>query len=166
MVRYCNNCKKDYDFKIKSSAELDSLICPGCGQPVDKNSRRPVDNSQQQKNYENIGKTMVGVMHFIYCFYLLISLVGIACYVLKYEKGVYVATAVVLVAFIIQFLIGQVTFTTGFIFIPLGAVLFYYKFKTVTAACLGILVVFALRHLIRDIIFRLLHKFYRWCRSL
>ena len=41
----------------------------------------------------------------------------------------------------------------------IGAVVGYYYFKSIEGACLGVHIVFLIRHLIRDIFFTLLFKF-------
>ena len=133
--------------------DLDNLICPVCGGKIDKNSRAPVvDDNMDAK----IGSIFQKVFHFFYIFYMLCSVVGIIAYFLNLSTVLYVATGVCLVVFVIQWFSGYMTFRTGLIFIPVGALIGYLKLGTYEGACLGVMIVFAIRHLIRDIIFRLI----------
>ena len=47
MLRYCANCKKEYDFLPLAVSGKDDLICPECGHIIDKNSRRPTESGDQ-----------------------------------------------------------------------------------------------------------------------
>ena len=153
MVRYCTNCKKSFDFTIKSIYDLDKLICPECGQKIDKNSRAPVESSDAVE--EKIGMAFEKLFRFFYVFYLGCALVGIVAFFLHFSKLLFVATIVSLAVFAIQLMTGFLSFKWGLLFLPLGAAAGYFWPGGYEGACLGIMVVFAVRHLIRDVIFRL-----------
>lgn len=159
MERYCTKCNKSFDFTIKSMTDLDNLICPECGGKIDKNSRKPVvkDNID-----ENIGLIIKKIFEFCYIFYLLLAVAGIVAYFLSLPTLLYVVTAISLFAFVVQFFSGYITFKSGFFFLPLGAVIGYFKFGTLEGACLCVMIVFVIRHLIRDIILRLIMSIVRW----
>ena len=59
---------------------------------------------------------------------------------------------------------GRALFKTGVIFIPLGAALAYYIYGTPESACLGVQVVFMIRHMIRDLLYSSIIKLARWGR--
>ena len=68
MVRYCINCKKDIDFPIKSIKDLDSLVCPVCGNPVGKNNRNPEIVNNDDKIEQGIGNAVGVFLGFCICF--------------------------------------------------------------------------------------------------
>ena len=41
MLRYCANCKKEFDFPPRAITAATPLICPECGSEIPKESRRP-----------------------------------------------------------------------------------------------------------------------------
>ena len=92
---------------------------------------------------------------------MVLGLLGVAGFVSGIDKLLYAATAISLAAFIIQFMTGTLIFASGIIFLPLGAAAGYFYFKSIEGACLGIHIVFLIRHLIRDIFFMLLFKLIR-----
>ena len=153
MERYCTNCNKSFDFKIKSMTDLDSLICPECGAKIDKNSRKPVEEDNMDAK---LGSVFHKVFHFLYIFYMLCAVVGIIAFFLNLSKLLFVVTAISLVVFVFQLLSGYNTFRSGLVFLPIGALVGYLKFGTYEGACLGVMIVFAIRHVVRDIIFRLI----------
>ena len=153
MERYCTNCKKSFDFTIKSIYDLDKLICPECGQKIDKNSRAPVESSDAVE--EKIGMAFQKIFRFFYVFYLGCALVGIVAFFLHFYKILFVATGVNLIVFFIQMFGGFMQFKLGLVLLPIAAVAGYFWPGGYEGACLGIMVVFAVRHLIRDVIFRL-----------
>ena len=77
----------------------------------------------------------------------------------------YAVTAISLSAFLIQILTGNLVFTSGIIFLPAGALLGYLHYRSPEGACLGIRLVFVIRHLIRDLLFMLLTKLIRMTRD-
>ncbi len=165
MNRYCTNCQKEFDFAIKSMKDLDNLVCPECGSKVDKDSRNPAENvsAETEKTEEAIGNAFMTLMHLSYIFYIAISLVSVAAYFLHWDKVLYITTAISLGAFLIQLLLQMLTFRTGLLFLPIGAAAGYFILKSIQGACLGVALVFIIRHLIRDVIFRLIGKLISAC---
>ncbi|MCR4589295.1 MAG: hypothetical protein K5668_00555 [Lachnospiraceae bacterium] len=161
MLRYCENCKKDFEFAPLAVSGKDDLICPECGGIIGKNSRNPGRRIDSDKTEEAIGNAFAGLLHMSYIFYMVMGLLGVAGYVFGINKLLYLATVISLAAFIIQFMTGTLLFMSGIIFLPLGAVAGYFYFKGIEGACLGIHIVFLIRHLIRDIFFSLLFKLIR-----
>lgn len=153
MERYCVNCNKSFDFKIKSMTDLDNLVCPECGAKIDKNSRKPVVEDNMDAK---IGSIFQKVFHFLYIFYMLCAVVGIIAFFLNLSKLLYVVTAISLLVFVLQLLSGRNTFRSGLVFLPIGAVAGYLKFGTYEGACFGVMIVFAIRHVVRDVILRLI----------
>lgn len=156
MERYCSNCKKSFDFKIKSIYDLDSLVCPECGQKIDKNSRKPVENNDVDRK---IGSVFQKIFEFFYIFYLLCALIGVAAYFFHFQTLLYIMTGISLLVYFIQLFSGFLQFKSGLFFLPAAAIAGYIITQTVEGACLGIHIVFAIRHIIRDIIFRIIFFF-------
>ena len=161
MLRYCENCKKDFEFAPLAVSGRDDLICPECGGIIGKNSRNPANKINSDKTEEAIGNTFAGLLHMLYIFYMVMGLLGIIGFIFGVDKLLYIATGISIGAFIIQFLTGTLIFTSGIIFLPLGAAAGFIYFKTIEGACLGIHLVFLIRHIIRDIFFALIFKLIR-----
>lgn len=165
MKRYCANCQKDFDFPIKSMKDLDNLICPECGSKIDKDSRNPAENvsAESEKTEEAIGRTLALFVNINYFFFITLSLVSVAAYFLKMDKLLYTMTAISLGVFLIQLFFRSLSFPTGILFLPIGAAAGYFIQKSIQGACLGIAIVFIIRHLIRGVIFRLIGKLISAC---
>ncbi|WP_026835148.1 zinc ribbon domain-containing protein [Eubacterium xylanophilum] len=157
MKRYCANCKKEFEFKIAKMSDLDSLVCPECGNPVASDSRAPVD-PKIEENEEAIGRTIGNVFYLGYIFYLICGTIGIVAYVFGFWKLLIAMTVISLIVYVLQYFTDTLTFPTGVIFIPIGAAAGWYFFNGWHGACLGIMIVFVARHLIRDVFFGLLWK--------
>jgi len=166
MKRYCQNCQQEFEFAIKSSKDLENLVCPSCGAHVPKDCRKPVDRSETDNTSVQIGRGMSGIFHFMYMFYVLVGLIGVLGYVFKLDSLLIGATAVSLLVYGFQILTHTTTFGLGVLLIPIGAAVCFYFFKTYQGALLGVHLVFIIRHLIRDIIFKLIWKFIAWTSKL
>ncbi len=161
MLRYCENCKKDFEFAPLAVSGKENLICPECGGIIDKNSRNPASRIDSGKTEAAIGNVFSRLLHMSYIFYMFMGLLGVAGFVLGIHKLLYAATVISLLAFVIQYFTGSLIFMSGIILLPVGAAAGYFYFKSMEGACLGVHVVFLLRHLIRDIFYTLLFKLIR-----
>ncbi len=139
----------------------EDLICPTCGNIIDKNSRNPESKAAIEETEEKIGRVYAALLHMGYIFYMVMGVIGATGFFLDVRMLLYVATGISLAVYVIQFLTGTVTFPSGVILLPAGAVACYFYFHTIEGACLGIHLVFLIRHLIRDVIFRLVLTFIR-----
>ena len=158
MLRYCKQCGKDFEFTPLAVSGSEPLICPECGNIIEKNSRNPANKIDSEKTEENIGRAIGGIYHFLYIFYMVLGIIGVISYAFGAYFLLYLVTAVSLAAFILQLLTGTSTFFLGILFIPAGAVAGFILMKGIPGACLGIHAVFLIRHLIRDVFYRLLAK--------
>lgn|GEM_PF-957935 len=161
MKRYCTNCQKEFDFTIKSMQDMESLVCPVCGSKVDKDSRAPEYkevSAGSNRTANAIGNAVSCLFTLNYMFYISVSIVAVVAYYFNLDKLLYTMTGISLGLFLIQFFTGSHTFRSGIIFLPLGAAAGYYLLKSIRGACFGIAIVFILRHLIRDLIIRLVIK--------
>ncbi len=156
MKRYCKKCDKEFEFKIGSMSDLEDLVCPVCGEKVDKNSR--ADKGDMDSAAKAIGNTAHTLYNLSFIFYLVLAIIGIAAYFLHATTVLYVATGITLAAFILQYITGTVVFVSGIIFVPIGAVAGYFIIGSLEGASLGVHIVFAARHIIRDIIFSILWR--------
>lgn len=166
MNRYCTRCCKEYDFKIISMEELDNLICPVCGQKIDKNSRKPRDTETENQIEEAIGEGFYTVFKLAYFFYLICGIIGIIFFTLKWNKLLYIDTALCLITYAFRFG-GSVDYRRwDSLFIVLGGALGFYLFPSLEGVCVGIMAGFIVRHIFRTIIYRLFAKFIGWCNRL
>ena len=157
MKRYCTKCKEDFEFDIKSMKDLDNLYCPKCGEKIDMESRHPTDPSIA-RNEETLGKVMMHLTQFAYMFYLIMAAIGIIGFGFRIYTLVYSTTFICLFVFIMQIIYRFETFPTGKFLLPLGALVGFLIFKTLSGICVGILFVFLIRHIIRDIFLGLVWK--------
>jgi hypothetical protein len=67
-------------------------------------------------------------------------------------------TGICLAVFLIQQFIGTQTFWTGLFFLPLGAAAGFLLLRSLDGACLGVCAVFIIRHVLWNIVSRLLGK--------
>jgi len=79
-------------------------------------------------------------------------------YIFHLDKMLYIATGIALGAFLLQWITRTVTFSWGVLLLPAGAAAGYLIFNSIQGACLGVDIVFLARHIIRDIIFKLIGK--------
>ncbi|MCQ2589422.1 MAG: zinc ribbon domain-containing protein [Treponema sp.] len=158
MLRYCQNCKKEFDFSIKSMSDMEQLICPECGEKVGKNSRKPVDTLGTGITEQKIGYAYARIMHFFYIFYFLCAVLGYCAFFFKLDRFLYIITAIPVSAFLIQTVFRTSTFPMGMVFLPIGAGLGYFFLHSIQGICIGVHSVFLIRHVLRDILFRLIGK--------
>ena len=161
MKRYCEKCQKEFEFNINSMKDLDNLVCPECGSKIDKESRRPVDPRIEQ-NEEKIGRMMFGILGFNYMFFVVFAAIGVVAYYLGLDPVLYFTTAVNLIIYLSHIAGGSRNFRSGLVFIPVGAAVLYYFYRTPQSACLGVQVVFIIRHIIRDVLYTSIIKLARW----
>ena len=157
MLRYCTNCEKETDFPVSDFTGNKELICPVCGQVIDRNSRRPVDTSGTDRTESAIGRILSGLMHFAYIFYMCLAVIGFIAFFLKLNTVLYVVTGIAAGVYLIQLLTHTATFASGVVLVPLGAIA-GYLLGGLTGMCLGIHIVFFARHIIRDVIYRLFFR--------
>ncbi|MBQ9233367.1 MAG: hypothetical protein IJ167_04940, partial [Lachnospiraceae bacterium] len=122
MLRYCTNCRKEYDFNIKSMEDLDNLVCPECGSKIDKNSRKPVDSgaNSAEKAAANVVSGYFTIRYYIH---FVLAITGLIGYFTGHLNLLYIMTSLCVIIYIVQFFIGRVSFVSGLFFIPLGAVI-------------------------------------------
>lgn len=162
MLRYCATCQKEYDFDPLLVSGEAPLICPECGKEIPKNSRKPVDHKETEKMEENIGRGIGKLMHLSYIFFALVAAIGIAGYILNLENLVFACTGINLLIFIVQVFSRCVRFRLGLVFLPAGALAGYFLLQQrIMDACLGVLIVFLGRFLIKEVVIRLFWKLVR-----
>lgn len=162
MYRYCLNCKKDYDFSPLEVSGQGNLICPACGEIIDKNSRNPGRKVDTENTESAIGNAFAGLLHYSYIFYLVVATIGVISFVLGLYKVLYITTSVIMVVFAIQMLSRVIAFSGMMLILLPVMIVPGYILWNIPGACLGVNVAFILRHLIRDIVYR----FVKWLISL
>jgi len=159
MLKYCKNCDKEIDFPASEVTAAKPLICPECGQEIPKYSRSPRHDSSASNNDEAIGNAFAVIMHIAYIFYIVLAVIGAIGFFTGAYGLLYVTAGISVGVFILQAITQTTTFPLGMILVPLGAVLGYFLLKGIPGACLGIHIVFAARHLVRDVLYRLVFWF-------
>ena len=160
MNRYCVNCQKEYDFKIKSMEDLDNLVCPVCGAKIDKNSRKPAATGKNGKTAEGtIGNVVGGYFTIKYYFHFVLAVIGLIAFFLHLNGLLYFMAFACLLTWLSQFLFGIVSFLSGLLFIPIGAIIGAVLIgELLRGICLGIVVVFIIRHIVRGFLYFVLAK--------
>ena len=165
MLRYCTNCQKEFDFKIKSMDDLDNLICPECGAKIDKNSRKPVETGANSAE-KTVTNVIGGYFTIKYYIHFVLALIGLIAFFLGHFGILYFMALLCVVTYLFQFLFGRISFLSGLFFIPLGALIGVLVLgKVLRGICLGIVVVFIIRHLIRGFNYFILSKLIRMGNS-
>lgn len=168
MIRYCQRCKKDFDFNIKSMTELDNLICPQCGQKIDKNSRHPVDRAGTERVEQQIGQAIYSVMRILFFIQIIIAVTGMVAFCLHLYTAVYILTGITVLMFLSRF--GRSMYCNAWTFLAMvaGAGIAYKFYETTEGACFGVLAGFAIYwiviYTIIRWIWRMFWKFMRWCQ--
>lgn len=89
-----------------------------------------------------------------YFFYLMCALPGIVGFFLGFEKVVYISAGICVAVYLIHASIYQSIFS-GVVFLGLAGLVGYLIVgQSLRGACMGVLVVFVVRHLIKELIFR------------
>ena len=159
MKRYCKKCQCEYDFQIKSMTDLDNLICPVCGNKIDKESRAPREIDQAE---QIIASGLSWYYTARYYFFMFFAILGIALYFLEIEKGVYAVTRIWLVTYLLRNRRFFRSFSVCIACMVASSALSYkYIDRSLQGICLGILVVFAIRHMLKAFGYKLLAKFIR-----
>ena len=161
MLRYCTHCQKDFDFSPAVVSRHEPLICPECGSVVGYNSKNPARIRETEKADEAIAGILAAFLHMAWIFYMFTGVLGIAGFFLKQNMLLYTATVISLSVFAIQLVTGTLIFTSGILFLPIGVFFGYLHYGSLEGACLGIHLVFVIRHLIRDLCYMLLTKLIR-----
>ena len=162
MIRYCVNCKKDIDFPVKSIKDLDSLVCPECGNPVGKNNRNPELAKADEKTEDAIGGAIGVLFRILYLFYFLFAFPSMFFYYFSLTKALFICTIINVVFYILQLIFWGRRFQIGVVLIPIGAAVAYYFLRTIEGACLGIQIVFLAYFVIRGLLLDLLFRFIGW----
>ena len=158
MNRYCTNCQKEFDFKITSMEDLDNLICPECGAKIDKNSHKPVSTGPNTAE-KTVSNAISGYYTIRYYIHFVLALIGLIAYFNEADKLLYIMTASCVILFLLQLFFRRTGFISGIILVPAGALIgFFLMGKVLRGACLGIVVVFIIRHLIRGFNYYILSK--------
>ena len=164
MLRYCPRCRKDFDFEPKAVSGAGDIYCPECGNVINKNSRHPIDHAATDRMEQGIGNVFAWLLKIAYIYYLIVALIGVLGFIFKIDMMLYIATGIAVGSFLIQFFMGTLVFKSGFLWLPAGAAAGYFIFKSIQGACLGVDVVFLVRHLLRDVLFRIINKLVKLSR--
>lgn len=136
MIRYCNHCEKEFDFKIKSMKELENLTCPKCGQKVEKESRKPVDEESKEGVANAISSAYGWMIYAIYSCMFVFSIVGIYAYLRNKDGLLYIASLLM----ILVGLFWYGSFLLCGVFLALGTGIGFLIFHTLKGACFGLLI--------------------------
>lgn len=161
MLRYCRSCQKEFEFAVKSTKDLENLVCPECGRPIPKNSRRPIDPNED-KIQDDIGNGFYIFFRLLYVFFALCGVLGVAAYLLHWDTALYVVTAVATVLYLMRYRNSEL----GVLWLTAGAGVGYWYDHSPRGICLGITAALIVRHVIRRVLWGLLFKFIRWINKI
>ena len=167
MIRHCKNCDKSFDFNIRDTRQLDNLICPECGAPIDKNSRpKPSGISEDQVNYR-IGKAYMTVLTIIYLFGLIIACLGVFGFFSHLDTLLFIMVVISAIVLIIQLATHYTSAFWLFMYIAgavIGGIVVANKIgasNIIKGISVGLEFSIILRYIIRDLFFRLLFALIR-----
>lgn len=157
MIRYCTQCKKEIDIPIKSMDELENLRCPECGAHVDKNSRPPQNNRENEQMEGFIGKLYYTFLRIRFILYPICGIIGIGAFMLHLNTLLYAMTLFTMLVFLAQFRL-----TSYRMLWPIaGAACGYYFLRSTEGACAGIMGAWIVRHIWRLIWLNIVVKLIR-----
>lgn len=151
MNRYCPNCRKEFDFAITSIEDLDGLVCPECGCRIERNSRRPLEDPEEERLEMSLGLVLLVLFRIGYYFFAVFSLLGAAAFFLHVSWLLRLSVGICLATFLLQLVLKVHQFRTGPLFLPLGAAAGFFFMRSLDGACLGICAVFMVRHIMWEI---------------
>lgn len=160
MVRYCNNCCKEFDFKIGSVNDLDHLVCPQCGAAVDKNSKKPQSVKSAHQVEDVVSKTYSGLIGFGFATIILSGVIGIVSFILKWNILLYLDTLIGLIAYL--FIYGLLGY--GTILLALGMLIGGLCAKSFAGICLGLTVAMMLRRFLGRLTMKLVAALVQWSK--
>lgn len=171
MKRYCNHCKQNYEFKIKSMEDLNHLICPVCGCQIHKDSKAVGEDAKEyaqatEKTEAAIGNIIMKIARFNYVFFLLMGMIGVFLYLLHLTNVMYVFTIVTVLLFLIDGFRGAVSALLNVGLTVISGFAGYYFLQNIEGICLGFFVMLFIRHLCKNILWRLFWRFLRTIRNL
>lgn len=148
MIKYCENCQKEFDFKIQSVKDLDNLICPECGNVVDKNAKKPVEPGKQDQVEKMVTKGYATYIWLKYTVLLLSVLIGVIAYFAGWNQVLYITT------FLGTFVYVLIFGTFDLIYVVAGAIIGGIALKTIRGICLGILIAVFIRRVVLRLMFK------------
>lgn len=161
MLRYCKNCQKEYDFKISSVKDLEHLICPECGNPIDKDSKKPIEGMQNHQMETAIGKAYSGMIYVGIVTILLCTILGSMAYLLKWNFVLYVVTLIGLAAY--GFIYGVLNLNV--IYPVLGGICGFVLFHSLTGICFGMIIGIFVRRILTTIIWKAISFLVKWSKK-
>ncbi len=156
MLRYCGQCQKEFEFAVKSTKDLEHLVCPECGRPIPKNSRRP-SNPQDKKIQDDIGNVFRILFYLSYVFFAACGVLGVTAYFLHWDTTLYTVTAIAALVYLLRYRNSEL----GILWLTAGAGLGCRLEPAPRGICFGITVALIVRHLIRRLLWKLIYKFIR-----
>lgn len=159
MTRYCTNCRKDYEFDPKEVSGQKEIKCPVCGNMLSAYTRNPKKVYAERQADIAVSNGLARVFHFFWIFYMVMGLIGLGFFLAGMSTALHIVTVISLVIYVIQLLTGTIIFASGVYLLPLGAAAGFLFFKSIDGACLGVHVVFLIRHIVREILWKLLYWF-------
>jgi len=167
MERYCKNCDKNYSFKIISVTDLDHLTCPVCGEKIPKDARavyREVEEGTR-KTEESIGNIFYFILKFSYIFYLLFGVAGTILCLLHLDKAAMVLALISGLIFLGSAFSERKKLLIRVLVVGLFGYLGYRFSSGINGICLGFFIMLILRHIGKDILWKLMWKFICFARK-
>lgn len=152
MVRYCPNCKREFDFNIRSVKDLENLSCPECKIQIPSDSRKPVMESENEKPANTIGAVYVRMLRFFYVFLIICSILGVWFYLAHLDTALLIVTIIAVIFGLVRY--GSLGFCC--LLLAGGGIVGWGLLKTVRGACLGVMIGCIVFCVIRGLFYRLI----------
>lgn len=128
---------------------------------VEESNKQEANSKPEAKKELTAGDVMDKAASVAYWFYAVLAAAAIVTYAINQNKALYIITGVLVVASVIQFFIGWVWSRLGILLIPVGIGFGIYLWGGLRGACLGIAIAFLIRHIFREIVWKVLLKLFR-----
>ncbi len=100
---YCPNCNLEFEYNINNMNDFNNVFCPKCNNRVSNNYVKP---KQMSKTDRVAGSIFSKLITFYFYFYLIMSSIGLVCYILDFMTPFKIFTTLSLILYVIELLMG------------------------------------------------------------
>ncbi len=156
---YCGYCDLEFEYEIKTIEDTKNVICPNCNKRINPKSKKIVPLTKTEKTVDNIANTIINIYFY---FYLVTSTLGLIFYFTKLTKLFEIATILIIIGIIIDYLRGYTRNIFGTLGLIISIGLGIYLLNDIkTGAFLGITVCTFISSFIKQIINKIINKLFR-----
>lgn len=162
MFRYCKICKKEFDFKITSVKDLDTLICPECGNLISRDSKKPADENGGKQTEHIVGKVYTGIIQIGFISLFLSFVLGYIAYFFKWDAVLYIDTVVGLIGYAVIY--GLLN--PNILYVIIGALGGTVITHSLQGCCIGLITGMFVRRVLGKILMKVIASLVTWSKKI